>query len=295
MRVTNTTTQDYWFGPLHLAAGNGSFIDVDDLSSTSLYLSDDSVADAINTLSASGKVNVSNLSTGVLFPRPTGTPEVLHGDGSPEGIVYAGQGSLYLRRDSGSLYTKKTGIHLNTGWSSIAQGSITTTSAWSNGPPPSPGDGDIWIAAGVDSNGTRWSFQYNAGSASSYKWEFLGGGELYTANNTANTFNSAGWTRIATVAISRAGEYLIRSNMSATMGAAAQVESLLANCDNNGSLFNGNNADSLSVASGDRFEISTELVVTSAGTSLDVVASGNGPTQATVNRVVLSATPRRIS
>lgn len=127
MRVTNTTNQDYWFGPLHLAAGNGTFIDVDDTSATSLYLTDDTVADAINTLSASGKVTVSNLSTGVLFPRPTGTPQVLHGDGSPEGIVYAGQGSIYLRRDVSAgmqLYQKTTGIHLNTGWVALSSSQV---------------------------------------------------------------------------------------------------------------------------------------------------------------------------
>jgi len=129
MRVTNTTSQDYWFGPLHLAAGNGSFVDVDDTSATSLYLTDDIVADAINTLSASGRVTVSNLSTGVLFPRPTGTPQLLHGDGSPEGIVYAGQGSLYMRRDNtggAQLYQKTTGIHVNTGWMALAGAVVTT-------------------------------------------------------------------------------------------------------------------------------------------------------------------------
>jgi microcystin-dependent protein len=129
MRVTNQTPQDYYFGPLHLAAGSGSFIDVDDTSATSLYLTDDTVADAINTLSASGKVVVSNISTGVLFPRPTGQPEVLHGDGSPEGIVYAGQGSIYLRRDNSGgaqLYQKSTGIHLNIGWVALAGAVVTT-------------------------------------------------------------------------------------------------------------------------------------------------------------------------
>lgn len=50
-----------------------------------------------------------------------------------------------------------------------------TTSPMSGGPPASPGDGDIWIATGVDAAGTRWAFQYNAGSSSVAKWEFIGG------------------------------------------------------------------------------------------------------------------------
>lgn len=46
-------------------------------------------------------------------------PETLHGDGSPEGLEYAPQGSLYLRRDGGDawhLYVKTTAATLSTGW-----------------------------------------------------------------------------------------------------------------------------------------------------------------------------------
>lgn len=50
MLVTNQTTQDYWFGPLHLLGGIGQQLTVDDTTATSLYLTDDSVADAINNL-----------------------------------------------------------------------------------------------------------------------------------------------------------------------------------------------------------------------------------------------------
>lgn len=121
MLVTNTTTSDYWFGPLHLPAGVGQTLTVDDTSATSLYLTDDSVADSINTLYNSSKITVSGQA--LPFPRATGNPEVLHGDGSPEGLVYAGQGSLYMRRDAASatnyLFTKTTGVHFNTGWVAI--------------------------------------------------------------------------------------------------------------------------------------------------------------------------------
>lgn len=120
MLVTNQTTQDYWFGPLHLLAGVGQQLTVDDTSATSLYLTDDSVADAINHLYASGKITVS--SAAAPFPRPTGMPSVLHGDGSPEGLVYAPQGSLYLRRDGADawhLYVKTTAVTVNTGWVAV--------------------------------------------------------------------------------------------------------------------------------------------------------------------------------
>lgn len=96
--VTNQTGQDYWFGPLHLAAGVGSTLSVDDTSDTSLYRNSDAVADALNNVFNAGKVTVSGAAAP--FPRPTGVPEILHGDGSPDGSVFAGQGSLFMRRDN---------------------------------------------------------------------------------------------------------------------------------------------------------------------------------------------------
>jgi hypothetical protein len=128
MTVTNQTAQDYWFGPLHLAGGVGQTLSVDDTSETSLYLTEDAVADAINSLYLSGKIAVSSAASP--FPRPTGEPALLHGDGAPEGLVFAPQGSMYLRRDGtgpNSLYTKTTGITINTGWQAISVGSAGTT------------------------------------------------------------------------------------------------------------------------------------------------------------------------
>ncbi|MFL5908949.1 MAG: hypothetical protein ACJ768_00035 [Gaiellaceae bacterium] len=114
MLVTNQTSQDYWFGPLHLAAGINQTLTVDDTTATSLYLTDDQVADAINNLLAAGKITVG--SAAAPFPRPTGTPELLHGDGSPEGHSFAPQGSVYMRRDLAGLYVKTTASTLDTGW-----------------------------------------------------------------------------------------------------------------------------------------------------------------------------------
>jgi hypothetical protein len=115
--ATNQTSQDYWFGPLHLPAGFNETLTVDDTTETSLYLTDDTVADAINNLYASGNVLVSGAASP--FPRPTGMPQVLHGDGSPEGLHFAPQGSLFMRRDGGDawhLYVKTTAVTINTGW-----------------------------------------------------------------------------------------------------------------------------------------------------------------------------------
>jgi hypothetical protein len=121
MIITNLTDVDYWFGPMHLLPGSGTMLTLDDTSDTSLYLLNDEVADAVNTLYLASNITVSSAASP--FPRPTGTPSLLHGDGSPEGMVYAPQGSLYMRRDSAgastSLYTKTTGVTQNTGWVSV--------------------------------------------------------------------------------------------------------------------------------------------------------------------------------
>lgn len=127
MLVTNKTTADIYFGPLHLPAGGT--LTVDDTSETSLYLSNDSVADALNNAYISKQIDVSNEAQP--FPRPIGTPQLLHGSGNPEGLVYAPQGSVYMRKDGvqtngGVLYMKTTGITLSTGWLDLATASGAT-------------------------------------------------------------------------------------------------------------------------------------------------------------------------
>jgi microcystin-dependent protein len=122
MIVTNQTTNDLYFGPLHLAAGIGTTLTVDDTTATSLYLTNDSVAEALNNAYIANKILVS--SQAQPFPRPTGEPALLHGTGSPEGLVFAAQGSVYMRRDGlqtngGVLYSKTTGASISTGWVDI--------------------------------------------------------------------------------------------------------------------------------------------------------------------------------
>jgi hypothetical protein len=131
MHLVNQTNQDYFFGPLHLPAGVGTgTLDVDDVSATSLYLTDDTVADAINTLY-----------------------------GSPEGLVYAGQGSIYLRRDTSGgtqLYQKSTGIHVNTGWFALAGTDATGWVAVAGVLTYSSADGHTFVVTtgGADFTGT---------------------------------------------------------------------------------------------------------------------------------------------
>jgi len=121
MLITNNTQGDYWFGPMHLLAGVGQTLTLDDTSDTSLYLIDDVVADAVNTLYLADMIGVTAASSP--FPRPTGVPSLLRLSGSPEALVYAPQGSLCTRRDdpygATTLFVKTTGVTLNSGWVSL--------------------------------------------------------------------------------------------------------------------------------------------------------------------------------
>lgn len=103
-----------------------------------------------------------------------------------------------------------------------------TTSALSAGPPASPVDKDIWIATDVNGNGdgTRWQFQYNAGSASPYKWEFIGGPDMRgfdDATHAASASPSFTYSALAapTITVPRAGEYDVSSSGLVWVGGSA--------------------------------------------------------------------------
>ena len=102
-----------------------------------------------------------------------------------------------------------------------------TAQALSTGPPSNPSDGDIWIATGVDSNGTIWQFRYNLGSSSSYKWEFLGGPPMIATVASASTLDSASYTDPTSgttgpaIALTRPGDYLISGVATGQINTAA--------------------------------------------------------------------------
>jgi hypothetical protein len=232
MQVTNQTTNDYWFGPLHLPAGVGQQITVDDTSATSLYLTSDSVADAINNLYNSGKVTVS--SAAAPFPRATGVPSLLHGDGSPEGLVFAAQGSLYMRRDGtgGSfLYAKTTGITFDTGWQVYSfQATPIAVIDLANWPPASPSDGQqaiLRLPSSYDPVGGKklcWTFCYDSAAA---MWDFMGGPPLYAEVQTAEASASGSYVALTTpgpsVSLPRAGDYQIEPGFTGSGGVAGQT------------------------------------------------------------------------
>ena len=80
-------------------------------------------------------------------------------------------------------------------------------------PPGSPFEGQLWGLS--PTAGVVWVFRYNAGSASAYKWEFVGGPPLYqeqTNFNGSDVTNSTVYIAPPTnagpdITIPRAGDY----------------------------------------------------------------------------------------
>jgi microcystin-dependent protein len=116
------------------------------------------------------------------FPRPTGTPQIVHGDGSPEGRLFAPQGSMYLRRDNSSasstIYVKTTGVTFSIGWIPIS------TDA---GAAPT---GTIQMYGGASAPSASWLLcDGSAKSRALYADLFGVIGTAYGAGDGSSTFN----------------------------------------------------------------------------------------------------------
>lgn len=79
-------------------------------------------------------------------------------------------------------------------------------------PPGSPTDGMIWRLPAVAGSGIYWFFQYDSSQAT-YKWVFNGGPPWLAEVATAETTASAAYAALATagpsIALPRAGDYLV--------------------------------------------------------------------------------------
>jgi hypothetical protein len=93
-------------------------------------------------------------------------------------------------------------------------------------PPGSPADNDIWELEAAGALGENWRFRYNAGSASAFKWEFIGGAEVVVSSIVSDTIvSSSTWTPLTGMALTmpRAGDYDLRGytyGVGSTAGAA---------------------------------------------------------------------------
>lgn len=93
--------------------------------------------------------------------------------------------------------------------------------------PGSPTDGQEYVLVDSTTNPTyQWRFRWNAGSALSDKWEFVGGppaeAEVTTSETTASTTYAALATAGPSIVIPRAGVYLV--TVQATLSANALAE-----------------------------------------------------------------------
>lgn len=157
-----------------------------------------------------------------------------------------------------------------------------TTSAISGGPPTSPTDGDIWIASAVDTNGTRWTFQYNAGSSSAYKWEFIGGAPM-TAHYDYPGGVSLGVSTFVTltgcqVTIPRNGDYTLEGSCTLETGATSGRIEFIAIFAQNG--------NSMSTPAGTSYFGYSNIVSTTGG--MDFPMAGHYPATALVANDVIS-------
>lgn len=126
---------------------------------------------------------------------------------SGTGTVYGGAGT------PGALIAGFVRV-LRADWAVYIPGAVPriTTSPLSGGPPANPQDNDIWVATGVDASDTRWQFSYNAGSASAYKWDYIGGPPMYAEDAAGGETNSASYVDVGSnpsLTVARAGDYII--------------------------------------------------------------------------------------
>ena len=150
-----------------------------------------------------------------------------------------------------------------------------------DGPPVDPVDDDIWIATNVDV-GVRWAFQYEAGSGSPYKWEFIGGAAFYGHG--------------IPLTLPRAGDYQIRWSADGTVASGNTWSDALS--ASSGTLVGGSGGSLVSVSGGTTSiaSIRSRLAGTAqlTGAAINTVVQHN-VAGATANSTELAITPVRVS
>lgn len=90
--------------------------------------------------------------------------------------------------------------------------------------PGSPSDGaEVYYEADI-TNGVLWHLRYNAGSGSTFKWEFLGGAPLSAADNAQyGPLTNTGFANPSSmqIAVALAGEYMIDGGVSGAINSSS--------------------------------------------------------------------------
>jgi hypothetical protein len=110
--------------------------------------------------------------------------------------------------------------------STSASASSTTTTSGTIFP-TSPADGNIFVYLADATNGVNWTFKYNAGSASSFKWEFIGGPSLYAEVTTGEARTNAAYGALTTsgpaIALPFAGDFDVAIGFAGSDATAADA------------------------------------------------------------------------
>lgn len=100
--------------------------------------------------------------------------------------------------------------------------------------PAAPADKDEYHYVASPTDGIVWRFKYNAGSASSYKWEFVGGPPLVSYVATAQSTTSTAYAALGTAGplliLPFAGDYdvSVGATIAAPLSSAIGSESLMS-------------------------------------------------------------------
>lgn len=179
-----------------------------------------------------------------------------------------------------------------------AHGPKVTASVISGGPPASPSDGDIWIALAAGASGENWAFRYNSGSASVYKWEFIGGSKVELFRNVSDLYTSnSTWindVNLGNLTIPRAGEYIIAASGNAGASASG-AQTLTFGLWYNGAISGSDLGGMAAAAASYRVQFAFELPASvSAGSTVGLAMWDNSASSFTMMARSFSIIPRRI-
>lgn len=109
-------------------------------------------------------------------------------------------------------------------WQAAAGGTISAVTAL----PGSPTDGqEVVLMDSLSAPTYRWHLRYNSGSASAYKWEFIGGtpktAEVATSESTSSTTYVALTTPGPAIALPNAGDWLVEIGAEIDNGGQADI------------------------------------------------------------------------
>jgi hypothetical protein len=76
-------------------------------------------------------------------------------------------------------------------WNTQVRDNMNTLVAAGTALPSSPGDGESFYYIADSTNGVVWHLRYRAAATGSYKWEFVGGGVMYSRDANARTTSSS--------------------------------------------------------------------------------------------------------